>query len=113
MIGMKEDRPCLLLETQPRYKWLAELFLQVANTLKVPLTPKICLHAWGSDHISYMNENIPALLTTFDNCTRYFGHHSSKDTTENISPQIGASVIKVIAAVVALVALKGYELPFL
>lgn len=88
-------------ETQAR--WLAEL----ARTY-TRLTPEITIPAWGSDHVPFLNENIPTVLTIEDWQTKTPCYHRACDKRETINENYAMEIIRLnLAAVSELAGLSG------
>jgi len=53
-------------------------------------------HPFGSDHMSFLQGGIPAVLTINGDDERYPHYHRSTDTIENVSPEYAAQIAKMV-----------------
>ncbi|KAH3761257.1 M28 family peptidase [Pelomyxa schiedti] len=109
MIGLLEPNPILQYESIPKCSRLVQLFYDVTKGLRVPLEPRVTLDAWGSDHVSYLERDMPALLVSINDCVKYANYHSSRDLPHNLSLDIGYDTLCVLTLAIALVALLGVD----
>jgi Zn-dependent M28 family amino/carboxypeptidase len=81
------------LETQPVFSelanWYASLVRQYTN-----LRPKITLNAWGSNHVPFLDRNIPALLTIEDWDTKTPCYHRACDLPDTLNYPYATQIAK-------------------
>jgi hypothetical protein len=81
------------LETEPKFealaKWYAALALKYTK-----LKPKITLGAWGSDHVSFLNLDVPAILTIEDWSTKTPCYHMECDKPELLNYNYATEIAK-------------------
>merc|ERR1740138_214550 len=53
-------------------------------------------HPFGSDHMSFLQRDIPAVLTINGDDEKYPHYHRSTDTIENVSPDYAAQIAKMV-----------------
>jgi len=94
MIGWDDKLQNLMeVETVPKYSNLAEIFFTSAQKFtKLPVS--VSLNAWGSDHIPFINKNIPAVLSTNKDCTNYPDYHTTRDKASNVSSEVSENIIR-------------------
>lgn len=102
MIGYSEDETldCLLETRGGVGDDLLPIFSNAAAAY-TDLRITTSLFAFGSDHIPYLNANIPTLLTIENDYGSYPGYHRTNDTPEKISLPMGREIIKMNIAVLA------------
>merc|ERR1719464_2032787 len=54
-------------------------------------------HPFGSDHMSFLNQRIPAVLTINGDDEAYPDYHRSTDRIENVTPSYAAKIAKMNA----------------
>jgi Zn-dependent M28 family amino/carboxypeptidase len=72
------------LETDSQYEGLAKWFAQLTATYTT-LTSKITLGAWGSDHVPFIQKNVPTLLTIEDWSTKTPCYHTACDKPDSLN----------------------------
>lgn len=81
------------LETEDQFedlaKWMAKLTEEYTT-----LTPNIVLDTWGSDHIPFIQANIPAILTIEHWNTHTPCWHKTCDTLDTINANFAAEILK-------------------
>ncbi len=87
------------LETDKKFKDLALEFSKVAKTYTT-LTPNLVLNPWGSDHVPFLNEDVPALLTIENWKTHTPCWHKSCDTLDTLNFEYAVEVLKMNVAMV-------------
>jgi hypothetical protein len=87
------------LETNPEFDELAHWFSELAK-IYTGLTPKITLGAWGSDHVPFLNKNIPALLTIEDWNTKTPCYHQACDLPETLNYAYASEIGKLNLAAI-------------
>jgi len=55
-------------------------------------------HPFGSDHMSFLQSGIPAVLAINGDDERYPHYHKSSDTIENVTPDYAAQIAKMVLA---------------
>lgn len=67
---------------------------------------------FGSDHVPYLIENMPALLTIQNEWASYPGYHRSTDTAEKVSMDMGSEIIRMnVAALAGMSGFQGFDNP--
>lgn len=93
MIGYNKDNDKVDLETNNPFineaKWMSDLVYTYTN-----LTPNIVTPAWGSDHVPFLNENIPTLLTIEHWPSKTPCYHRGCDKPDHLTYEYGAEIIK-------------------
>lgn len=92
-----------LIEASAKDKPLVET-LRAAAATYTHLELKTSEHYWGSDHVSFIQEGIPALLTIEDDWDDYPDYHRTSDEIGNINVKMGMEVLKMNLAAVATMA---------
>lgn len=87
------------LETSKSNKSLADEFAQVVTDY-TDLEPNLVLSPWGSDHIPFLDEGIPALLTIENWKDHTPCWHKSCDTIETLNFEYAVKVLKVNLAMI-------------
>jgi len=109
MIGW--DNPAgnyLEIETQPKYLKLAQFFQTSAeNFCSAP--SNISLHAWGSDHMPYLENQIPSVLTTNKDCIDYPFYHKTTDTLDQVSVDVSEHFLRMDVPVLAQLLYNGVD----
>jgi len=109
MIGWDNpDGNYLEIETQPQYLNLAEFFRTSAEKFCSAPT-KISLHAWGSDHMSYLDLQIPSVLTTNKDCVEYPCYHTTRDTLDKVSIDVSEHFLRMDVPVLAQLLYNGVD----
>ncbi len=87
------------LETSKSFKDLA---LDFANKAKsyTTLTPNLVLNPWGSDHVPFIDNDIPALLTIENWKTHTPCWHKSCDTLDTLNFEYAIEILKLNIAMV-------------
>jgi len=107
MIGYTRDLVLdCLLETNSSGQFLIDLLAASAKTY-TKLTILTSLDPFGSDHIPYLNRDMPAVLTIENDWSNYPGYHRSTDEIDRLGLEMGVEVIKMNLA--ALAQLAGVE----
>ena len=87
-----DDLDCLLETHENNAAFVQELANAAAKFTKLRIVSSY--DYWGSDHVPFINKNIPAVLTIENDYEKYPAYHRTTDTIENISLQMGAETIK-------------------
>ncbi|MEM7350827.1 MAG: M28 family peptidase [Acidobacteriota bacterium] len=104
MIGYTGDADLdCLLETDPPFATVLDPFVDAAEAFTT-LRSVTSLNAFGSDHVPYLNRNMPALLTIENDWDSYSSYHRTSDLPQNITVDMGYQVLRMNAAVLAHVA---------
>ena len=97
MIGYTADADLdCLLETAPEFAALLDPYANAAanyTTLRIVTT----LNPFGSDHMPFINNGIPALLTIENDYSSYPDYHSSNDVDANVSLEMGYQTLRMNA----------------
>jgi len=101
MIGWRSpENPRMDIETDYPYENIARLFKE--SSLHYSDIPSvISLHAWGSDHVSYIRRDIPSILTINEKATSYEFYHTTHDTIEQVDKDIAYQFLKTNVAAMA------------
>ncbi|MEM1176935.1 MAG: M28 family peptidase [Acidobacteriota bacterium] len=101
MIGYSGDPDLdILLETEPEFESVLAPYADAAAEFTT-LRAVTSLNAFGSDHVPYLNRDMPALLTIENDWDSYPGYHRTNDLPTNISQQMGGQTLQMNAAVMA------------
>jgi hypothetical protein len=88
------------LETDPQHEPLARSFAEIAASY-TKLKTKITLGAWGSDHVPFLQNGVPSLLTIEDWSTKTPCYHRRCDTPDTLNYQYAAEIGKLnVAAII-------------
>jgi Zn-dependent M28 family amino/carboxypeptidase len=93
------DLDCLL-ESEAFAQFLVDLLADAAaqySTLRI----EISLDAWGSDHVPYLDQGIPALLAIENDWYQYPYYHTTDDLPYHLSVTMGEEVLKMSVAALA------------
>ncbi len=74
---------------------------QYASTYVPGLTVYTSTNYFGSDHVSYIDNGMPGVLSIDDDWNVYPAYHQSNDLPENINLTQGEYIIKTTMATVA------------
>jgi len=99
------DLDCLL-ETDPFAQFLVDLLADVAADYTA-LRIETSLWAFGSDHVPYLDQGIPALLTIENDWYDYPYYHTTDDLPYHLSITMGEEVLKMDVAALAVLAGSG------
>jgi Zn-dependent M28 family amino/carboxypeptidase len=101
MIGFsKDDSEDVLLETSSDFKNLSDQFA-AASALVPGLRYFTTFNPFGSDHMPFIDNNIPAILTIDNDWNDYPAYHRTTDTIDKVSREMGTSILKMNAAALA------------
>jgi Zn-dependent M28 family amino/carboxypeptidase len=93
MIGYNKKSNLVDIETNAAYKneaeWMSQLAYQYTS-----LEPNISIPAWGSDHVPFLEKNIPSILTIEHWPTKTPCYHSSCDKPDHLTYEYGIEIIK-------------------
>jgi Zn-dependent M28 family amino/carboxypeptidase len=87
------------LETNAPYEGLANEVAQLVHA-HTTLKPKITLGAWGSDHVPFLEKNVPTLLTIEDWSTKTPCYHASCDKPDTLNYEYAAEITKLNVATI-------------
>lgn len=94
MIGYTgDDELDCLLETDARGSALFPTF-QAAAARFTRLRIVTSLNPWGSDHVPYIEEGIPSLLTIENDWDDYPSYHRRTDTPDKVTQAMGEEVLR-------------------
>ncbi len=100
MIGFTEDSDLdCLLETSSANAALADAFAAAAELTDLRIV--ISFNPFGSDHVPYLNRGMPALLIIENDWDSYPCYHSTCDTPDNITLDMGREVLEMNVAAMA------------
>ena len=101
MIGYTGDGDLdVLLETEPAFASTLDA-LEDAAAAYTTLRTVTSLFAFGSDHVPYLNRDLPALLTIENDWDSYPSYHRTSDTADNLTQAMGEQILRMNAAVLA------------
>jgi len=76
-------------EFEEEAKWMSSLVTTYTN-----LTPNITMPAWGSDHVPFLKNGIPSILTIEHWKTKTPCYHASCDKPGHLNYDYAAEIIK-------------------
>jgi len=91
----------LLVESSASYQWLMNSLVQNAATYAPNLSVITSTNYFGSDHVSYIDNDMPGVLSIDNDYSLYPNYHRSTDLPENINLSQGESIIKTNLATLA------------
>lgn len=91
------------IETNREFEAQARWLSQLATTY-TRLTPNITMPAWGSDHVPFLDKNVPAILTIEHWKTKTPCYHQACDVISSLNFDYMNEIIKLNVAAVAQVA---------
>lgn len=98
MIGFTKDAELdLTFETLEKFKPLAESATRTAKRYAA-LTTTISLNPFGSDHVPFLDADLPAFLVIESDWDKYPAYHKSTDVPKNVSPDMAREALKLVAA---------------
>jgi Peptidase family M28 len=101
MIGYSKDATTdVLLETASEFSALTAQYAAAAKMVD-GLTTFTSFNPWGSDHMPFIEKHIPAMLTIDNDWGDYPAYHRTNDTIDQVSREMGESILKMNAAVLA------------
>lgn len=87
------------LETEPEFESIAKSFAELAARY-TNLKTKITLGAWGSDHVPFLKQGVPSILTIENWDTKTPCYHKECDKPETLNYEYAAEIGKLnIAAI--------------
>jgi Zn-dependent M28 family amino/carboxypeptidase len=99
MIGcINANPPSVLIEAADISKPLMEI-LQAAASAYTSLQVHTSLNPFDSDHVSFLDAGIPAVLTIEGADDQNLNEHSEKDTTERINYDLASDILRMNAVV--------------
>lgn len=99
MIGFDRKAPLsLLLETYSFVKPLAEEMATAARTY-TELEPSISYNAWGSDHIPFLQQKVPTVLTIEEEFEANPHYHKTTDTSDQVNRDLCREILKLNAVI--------------
>jgi hypothetical protein len=87
------------LETAKNFEALALDFAKMAKTYTT-LTPNLVLNPWGSDHVPFLDEGVPALLSIENWKTHTPCWHKSCDTLDTLNFDYAVEILKMNLAMI-------------
>jgi len=101
MIGYSGDADLdCLLETAPAFSGLNDAFGEAA-ALYTTLRIVVSLNPFGSDHVPYLSQDIPALLTIENDWDSYPDYHRTTDLPGGLSLAMGGEILRMNVAAMA------------
>ena len=102
MIGYTGDSELdLLLEGSSDFLFLINDFAAAAALYAPELVIRTTTFYFGSDHVPYLDLDLPAILTIEDDWDSYPDYHQSTDIPANLSLPMGGGVLKTNIAIMA------------
>ncbi len=102
MIGYTGDTDLdVLIETRPFAQNLFADFAAAVADYAPQLRLVTSIHACCSDHVPYLNRNVPAVLTIENDWNIYPHYHRTSDTADHLSLDMGGGILKMNAALLA------------
>jgi Peptidase family M28 len=101
MIGYSKDASTdVLLETASEFRTLSDQYVAAARLVE-GLTSFTSFNPWGSDHMPFIENHIPAMLTIDNDWGDYPSYHRTTDTLDKVSRDMGVAILKMNAGVLA------------
>lgn len=101
MIGYsKDDSEDVLLETASKFRPLLEQHAAAAKLVQ-GLRYYTSYNPFGSDHMPFIDNNIPAILTIDNDWGDYPAYHRTSDTIDKVSRDMGAAILRMNAGALA------------
>lgn len=102
MIGYTGDADLdLLLETGSAFKHVFPVFTEAAQNYTT-LRTLTSLKPFGSDHVPFINKNIPSLLTIENDWDEYAPYHTTGDRSSKVSLDMGHQVLRMNVVTLAM-----------
>jgi Zn-dependent M28 family amino/carboxypeptidase len=99
--GKREGGTTIEIETAKRFSGIVETLSAAATELCTH--PHVCSYpAWGSDHVSYIKKDFPAILITNLDGVEYEFYHSVQDTLDQVDSAPAREILKLQIAVLVL-----------
>jgi len=93
MIGYNKDNTKVDLETNKPFVAQAEWMADLVNTY-TGLVPNVVTPAWGSDHVPFLNKDIPTVLTIEHWPSKTPCYHAGCDKPGHLTYEYGIEIIK-------------------
>lgn len=87
------------LETNSQFEELANWYAELVNKY-TSLKSKITLGAWGSDHVPFLEQDVPAILTIEDWSTKTPCYHRACDLPDTLNYNYALEITKLNTAAV-------------
>lgn len=101
MIGYsKDDSEDVLLETASKFRDFSSQFAAAAQ-LVPGLNYYTTFNPFGSDHMPFIDNDIPAILTIDNDWDDYPAYHRTSDTIDKVSRQMGLAILRMNVAALA------------
>jgi hypothetical protein len=102
MIGYsKDDSEDVLLETASKFRPLSDQYAAAAR-LVPGLRYFTTFNPYGSDHMPFIDADIPAILTIDNDWGDYPTYHRTGDTIDKVSRDMGLAILRMNAATLAI-----------
>jgi len=104
MIGYTANRNTLsvLIETARKYELYTQTFLRAATSYATNLKLVYSYNPFGSDHMSYINQNIPSILTIDKDYGVYPAYHRTTDRPNLLTKDMGWLILRMNIATLAI-----------
>lgn len=93
----------VLIETENVHADFAGVFVDVAAEV-TKLRVATSYNPFGSDHVSFLDAGLPAILAIDSDWNRYPHYHKSTDTPDKLTPELAHEILKMNAAATAILA---------
>jgi Zn-dependent M28 family amino/carboxypeptidase len=93
MIGYRKQQTAVILESEEHAAELVDLMADAALRY-TELDVEKAFDAWGSDHVPYLDAQIPAVLTIDRDWSSYPAYHRRTDLPEKVDPVIAGEIMK-------------------
>ncbi|MBK6317084.1 MAG: DUF4910 domain-containing protein [Blastocatellia bacterium] len=104
MIGFSRDDDLdVLLETSTVGGDLVDVLAEAATAV-TDLRVVTSFYPFGSDHVPFLDANIPTVLTIENDWSAYRDYHTSRDVIENVRVDMGGQILRMNAAALGLLA---------
>lgn len=95
MIGYSSDSQReVLFESSGTYQWLMDMLANNISLYAPSMTAFTTTNYFGSDHVPYIDNNMPGVLSIDNDYGMYPSYHQSSDLPENIILDQAVSIIK-------------------
>eukprot|EP01120_Amphizonella_sp_Union-15-10_P001658 TRINITY_DN11808_c0_g1_i1.p1 TRINITY_DN11808_c0_g1~~TRINITY_DN11808_c0_g1_i1.p1 ORF type:complete len:436 (+),score=70.11 TRINITY_DN11808_c0_g1_i1:65-1372(+) len=96
-----------LVETYSQYKPFVDLYLQTATEYVPNLQMYTSYSPFGSDHMSYLTNNMPSVLAIDADYDKYPAYHKTTDLPNLVVPAMAKAILKLNVAVLAKLLLQN------
>ena len=93
----------VLIETESEHAAFARRFADAAAQV-TKLQVSTSYNPFGSDHVSFLDVGLPAILAIDSDWNRYDHYHRTTDTADKLTPELAHEILKMNAGALALLA---------